>query len=116
MRGKQKHQRDLGRLHERRFRPAQEPFERDFALERLRERNKVQRKKQRQREPRDAMDEKRPVRRVTPVAPGIHSVTAAMARAPSTSSAMPMSAHAPSATRPRQPSHSAATVRSPIGA
>src|SRR6266700_7238176 len=103
--GEQKDQRDFGGLDERCFSPAQKLFERGFTLERLRERGKVQRKEQGQREARDAVDQERPVRRVTSVAPGIHSVTAAMARAPSTSSATPMSAHTAPATRPRQPSN-----------
>src|SRR6266700_2153701 len=104
--GEQKDQRDFGGLDERCFSPAQKLFERGFTLERLRERGKVQRKKQCQRETRDAVDEERPVRGVTSVAPGLHSVTATMARVPSASSATPMSAHTASAARPRQSTHS----------
>src|SRR6266536_5827524 len=102
MRGEQKDQRDFGGLDERCFSPAQKLFERGFTLERLRERGKVQRKEQGQREARDAVDEERPVRRVTSVAPARarHWITATMARVPSTSSATPMSAHTASAARP----------------
>src|SRR5207248_2089972 len=93
--------------------PAQELLQRGLALERRAEREEVRRKEEREPDSREPMDEERPVGGL--VAIRLHgSTTAATARSPITVSARPISIIATCAAPLRGPSHSAATVRSPI--
>src|SRR5437763_16561173 len=117
MRRQSKDQRDLARDHPGRVRPGEESVERYGTVERLRQGQEVNGQKKRQREAREPMDEKRPVGGVSAVPPvtSVHHVTATIARAPRTASATPKSATTMFAARPRQPSHSAAIVRTPSG-
>src|SRR5205823_1538237 len=99
-------------------RPGEEGVERRGAIQRLRQREEMDGQKNRQREPREPVDEKRPVGGMTSVAPVActHRVTATIAQAPRTARATPKSAKKTFAARPRQPSHSPAIVRKPSGA
>ena len=118
VRGEQEHESDLGGLDQRRPAPAQQGGERGLAAQRLGEHQKMHGQERGEQNPGQAVQDKRPVGRVAAVAPGRgdHRVTATIARPPGPPAPARRPRRTASALRPRQSSHSAATVRKPIGA
>src|SRR5262249_5254727 len=113
MRRKEHHQDPLGRDDDRLLAPLENPVECRLALERLSQHEEVRRQEERQRDSGDAMHEERPPAGV--IAKRAHDATTAnTARRPSASNAKATAAIVHSAARPRKPSHSPATPRSPI--
>src|SRR6185312_12859645 len=101
-RGEEHHEDPLPRDHPGPLGPAQESVQARLALQRHAER-----------EEREPVHEERPIRRVIACRTH-HADTASTARSPSARSTRPMSETTAFALAPRQPSHSAAMLRSPI--
>src|SRR6516164_238831 len=119
MHGEQKHECDFGGFDQRLIAPAQKAFQSRFALERQAERQKMQRQKNRQRQPRDPVHHRRDPEGAVAMfgrAADHVNTTAATARRPSTASANPKKTAQASTRRSLSWVHSLSTLRTPIEA
>src|SRR3972149_1866321 len=112
MRGEEQHQAPFRELDERLPGPGGARADPRGAFERLAERPEVHGKEQRERDSRDAVHQKSPVRGVVVR----HAKTAITARMPIQAMNMANSASAMSREAPRHPNHSENTLLRPIGA